>query len=272
MEYEIVPKRHGLLDARELFKYRELFFILAWRDIKVKYKQTVLGILWAILQPFAMMIVFSLFLGNAMERTTGDIPYPVFVYSGLMLWGIFATGVGNAGNSLIDQADMVKKIYFPRLIIPVSSLIVALFDFMMTFVVYVLILLYYDFHVNLTAFVFLFPMSIFLTLLASLGIGILFAAANVRFRDFRFVIPFSIQFFFFVTPIIYPASILENDLVRGLMALNPMAGAVNLARGAILSEALDWPIICTSTATAGAIFLYSLYIFRKTEHFCADML
>ncbi|MCH8318785.1 MAG: ABC transporter permease, partial [Bacteroidetes bacterium] len=149
IEYEIKPAKGLQLNLKELWDYRELFYIFTWRDIKVKYKQTVLGFAWAVLQPFIMMIVFSYFFGKLLKIPSDGIPYPIFVYSGLMLWNVFSAGILGAGNSMVTNANIIKKIYFPRLIIPISSILVALFDFVMAFIVYVGILIYYQFEVSI---------------------------------------------------------------------------------------------------------------------------
>ena len=270
MEYEIKPAGKLSLGLTELWDFRELFYFFTWRDIKVKYKQTVLGFLWAILQPFLLMIVFSIFFGQALSVPSDNIPYPVFVYSGLMLWNVFSSGLSNAANSMVANAGIIKKIYFPRLIIPMSAILVALFDFIMAFVVYIWLLIYYKSSVNLMIIIY-FPLSLLITILTTFGLGAFIAALNVKYRDFRYLIPFMIQVLFFLTPVIYPVSITKIEWMKNLLLLNPMTGAIDLIRSTITHAPINWPLILLSTTTALALFLVGLFYFRKTEYYFADL-
>lgn len=271
MEYEIKPEKKISFGLVELWQYRELFYFFTWRDIKVKYKQTVLGFAWAVLQPLLMMFVFSYFFGKTLKVPSDNIPYPIFVFSGLLLWNIFAAGLSNAGNSMVSNANIIKKIYFPRLIIPLSSILVALFDFLMALIIYAGILFYYRFTFDITKFLIYFPLSLLITLISTFGAGSLLAALNVKYRDVRYVIPFMVQALLFITPVIYPVSILNNALAKFIMSLNPMTGAISLFRSAITNQPPDWNIITTGICSAFILLITGIFYFRKTEAYFADL-
>jgi len=271
MEYEIKPAKGLQLNLKELWDYRELFYIFTWRDVKVKYKQTVLGFAWAVLQPFIMMVVFSLFFGKLLGVPSDGIPYPIFVYSGLLLWNIFSTGLSGAGNSMVTNAEIIKKIYFPRLIIPISSILVALFDFLMAFIVYIGILLFYQFQVSIMKLALFLPASLLITIITTFGLGSLLAALNVKYRDFRYVIPFLVQLLLFLTPVIYPVSIIKERSLQYIFALNPMTGAINLLRSAIIDRPLDADLFLISVGSTIILFITGLLYFRKTEAYFADI-
>lgn len=270
MLYEIKPVSNFTIGLKELWEFRELFYFFTWRDIKVKYKQTALGVLWAILQPLLLMVVFSLFFGHALHVPSDNIPYPVFAFSGLMLWSIFSSGLSNASQSMVSNTGIIKKIYFPRLIIPISSILVALFDFIMAFVVYAGLLIYYQYPVSPTILIYL-PLSLLITILSTFGIGTFIAALNVKYRDFRYVIPFLIQFLFFLTPVIYPVSIIKYGWAKQLLSLNPMAGAIDILRSTIIDTPINWQYAITSLLSSVILFIFGLYYFRKTEYYFADL-
>lgn len=271
MEYEIKPKEKLNLGLGELWQYRELFYFFTWRDIKVKYKQTVLGFIWAILQPFAMMVIFSVFFGNVLKDPLDKTPYPIFVYSGLLLWNIFASGLSGAGNSMITNSNIIKKIYFPRLIIPISSVLISLFDFIMAFIVFVGMLLYYHLSINIILFIPMLLISLIITSIATFGLGSLLAALNIKYRDFRYVIPFMIQALFFLTPVIYPVSMAGHAWVKYLLAFNPMYSAIELFRFSIISKPLNIDLLIISISSAIVFFIVGLFYFRKTEAYFADL-
>jgi lipopolysaccharide transport system permease protein len=237
----------------------------------VKYKQTFLGMAWVILQPFILMVVFTLFFSNLMGVPSDGIPYPIFAYSGLMLWYIFASGVNTAGNSMVTHANMIKKIYFPRLIIPIAAVMVSLFDFIMAFLVYIGILIYYQYPVNIGQIVLFLPLAILVALVATAGIGSLLGALNVKYRDFRYIITFLIQVLFFLTPIIYPISIIKEPWGQKLLAINPMTGAIDLARAALIDKPVNWELIGISMISATLFLIIGLVFFRRTEAFFADV-
>lgn len=271
MEYIIQSDKKFSFNFKELWDYSELFYFFTWRDIKVKYKQTFLGVTWALLQPFVMMVVFSVFFGKVLKVPSDNIPYPVFVYSGLMFWNLFSSGVSHAAESMVGNANIIKKIYFPRLIIPLSSILVSVFDFLMTIIIFAGLLIYYNQPVNFLFLIFSFVVSLFLTLLTTFGLGTLLSALNVKYRDFRYVIPFLIQSLLFLTPVIYPMSIVENRYLRILLSCNPMAGAISVARGAITGIPIDVNYLFVSIFAAVVLFFTGLAVFRKTERFFADI-
>lgn len=271
MEYEIKPTKKVDLGIKELWQYRELFYFFTWRDIKVKYKQTILGFAWAVLQPFFMMLIFSLFFGKALKVPSENIPYPIFVYSGLLLWNVFSSGLSGAGNSMVNNSNIIKKIYFPRLILPISSVLVSLFDFLMAFIIFIGMLFYYHTGLNLFLFIPLFILSICLTSIATFGIGTLLAAYNIKYRDFRYIIPFMIQALLFITPVIYPVSIISQVWLKYVLAINPMYAAIELFRHPIILKPLDINLLLISVSSSIAFFFIGLFYFRKTEAYFADV-
>jgi lipopolysaccharide transport system permease protein len=276
MEYYIGPQGKFSLNLKELWQYRELFWFFTWRDIKVKYKQTLLGFLWAILQPLALMSVFILFFSKGLNISTDDIPAPIFYFSGLLFWNLFSSGLISSADSMVANANIIKKIYFPRLIIPFSGILAALFDFLMAFMIFVvLIFIYYlsvdNFTIHPSIFLY-FPMALILALITALGMGCTLAALNVKYRDFRYVIPFAIQFLMFVTPVIYPVTIFDSfPNLKFLLALNPMSGAIILARSPFVGGNVDWTFVGVSIASAGFLLLFGIYVFRKMEAYFADI-
>lgn len=270
-EYEIKPASRIQLNLSEIWNFRELLYFFAWRDVKIKYKQTVLGALWAILQPFLLMLVFSVVLSRTIGMHNSSLPYPVFVYSGLILWNIFSNGVSNAGNSMVANANIIKKIYFPRILIPVSSVLSGLVDFFMSLLLFIGILVYYKTDVSWSRMLVGFPLSILITVLATLGLGSLLAALNVKYRDFRYIIPFFLQVFFFVTPIIYPLDGLSWNWLNQLLKFNPLYGAICLFRSAFGSDAPDSSLVMISLTGSFILFVAGVMYFRKTENYFADL-
>lgn len=273
--YTITPPRQFSLQLKELWQFRELFYFFSWRDIKVKYKQTLLGFLWAILQPLVMMFVFVFFFAKSLKLSTDGIPPAIFYYSGLLLWNLFSTGISGAGNSMITHASIIKKVYFPRLIIPLSSVLTACFDFFMALLVFLLILLYYhftlDFSISLGYFALCLLLGWGLSLLTAFGAGTLLASLNVKYRDFRYVIPFLIQFLFFVTPVIYPVSVVSDPRWSYLLALNPMTGAIQLMRSAFSAAPIDPILLGISVGAAFVLCLLGIFNFKRTEAYFADL-
>lgn len=270
-EYLITPPGKFSLRLQEIWEYRELFYFFTWRDIKVKYKQTLLGFLWAILQPLAMMILLTIVFGNALKVESDGIPYPIFVFSGLLLWDIFSNGLTNASQSMVTNAEMIKKIYFPRMIIPMSSVLVALFDFCMALLIYFALLLYFDHPVNWFRVVVFLPFSLLITVVTTFGAGCLLAALNVKYRDFRYIIPYMIRFLLFVNPIMYSTSIFKSEWAQYLIALNPLAGAINMSRYAFVDGAVRWDLVGVSCLGAVLLLIVGVYVFRKTEGYFADL-
>lgn len=270
IEQVVDARRKVLFDWKELMQYGELFYFFTWRDIKIKYKQTVLGFLWAVLQPLLMMLIFTFFFGKALSVPSEDIPYPVFVLSGLLIWNIFSSGLVNAASSMVSNAAIIKKIYFPRIIIPTSNILVSLFDFLMAFLVFVGVLLYYASPVQASAF-FLWPLAILIAVLATLGPGCLLAALNVKYRDFRYVIPFLVQVLFFVTPVLYPISVLDSPILKYFIAASPMYAAVTLFKLPITHGVADMELVSISVVSGLLLLVAGVYYFKKTEEYFADL-
>ena len=256
---------------RELWSYRELFYIFAWRDIKVKYKQTFLGVLWAVFQPLLMTVLFTLGFGNMIASQTNlPIAYPIFALSGFLLWNIFSNGLSNSGNSMVANANIIKKIYFPRLIIPVSAILVLLIDFLMAFLVFIPVMFYFNVSMKWEALVFI-PLSVILTLIATFGLGIFLAALNIKYRDFRYILPFFIQALLFATPIIYPISITGNGPFNFLLKLNPMYAPMEMFRASFNGFDLGAEGIWMSIVVSLVMFMVGIVFFRKTESYFADL-
>ncbi len=270
-ELEIKPRKQIDLGLKELVQYKELFFFFTWRDIKVKYKQTALGFAWAVLQPLMMTIIFSVFFGRALQVPSDNLPYPVFVMAGLLLWNIFSTGLSSAANSMVTNANIIKKIYFPRLIIPLSSILVSLFDFLMALVVFAGLLIWYHVDCNYANVVGALVLSTLLVTVGTFGPGCLLSALNVKYRDFRYVIPFLIQLLLFVTPVIYPVSMMKHEWLKYILALNPMTGAIVLFRSSLTGLTPDIHIVIISCVSSLILFLGGVYYFRATEAYFADL-
>lgn len=266
----IEPSRGWVsLQLSALWEYRELFYFLIWRDIKVRYKQTALGVAWAIIQPFFTMVVFSIFFGRLAKVPSDDIPYPIFAYTALLPWTFFANGVSQSANSLVGSANLLSKVYFPRLIIPISSVLSGLVDFFIAFTVLVGMMLHYGLWPT-TAIAWL-PLFLLLTLITALGIGLWLSAMNVQYRDIRYAVPFLVQFWLFATPIAYPSSLLSEPW-HTLYGLNPMVGAVEGFRWAMLgTETPPGPMVAASAVIAVVILASGAFYFRRMEKTFADV-
>lgn len=257
------------LNLREFWQYRELLYFLSWRDIKVRYKQTALGALWAILQPFLTMLVFSLFFGNLAKMPSDGIPYPIFAFAALVPWTFFSNGLTQSGNSLIQSAGMLKKVYFPRLIVPISSILSGVVDFLFAFLVLIGLMFWYG--IVPTANVVWLPFLLLLAFGTALGVGLWLSAMNVQFRDVRYTIPFLAQFWLFATPIAYPSSLLSEPW-RTIYGINPMVGVVEGFRWALLGTATaPGPLIIVSALTMLTILVTGMFYFRRMESTFADV-
>jgi lipopolysaccharide transport system permease protein len=258
------------LDLDELWRYRELLFLLAWRDITVRYRQTVVGAAWAIIQPFFTMVVFSLFFGRLAKIPSEGVPYPIFSYTGLLPWTFFANGMNNVCNSLVGSGALVSKIYFPRLLIPMSAIMASAVDFALAFAVLVGMMLFYQIHLTWNV-LFLLPFLL-LALVAALGMGLWLAALNVEYRDVRYVVPFLTQLWMYATPVIYPSSLLHGPW-RILLGLNPMTGVVEGFRWALLGTGSLPGVMFGAAVAAAAILLGTgILYFRRVERTCADVM
>jgi lipopolysaccharide transport system permease protein len=264
------PKGWIRINFDELWHYRELFYTLMTRDIKVKYKQTIVGAAWAILQPFFTMVVFSLFFGNLAGMPSEGLPYPIFAYAALVPWQFFSGGVARAANSLVGNAHLIQKVYFPRLVIPVSAILVGLLDFVLAFVILLGMMIFYGIWPTINI-VFL-PLFLLLAIIATLGIGLWLGALNVQFRDIGYIVPFLVQTWLFMTPIAYPSTLIENDLLRTLYGINPMVGVVEGFRWGLLGvDTQPGPIIFVSTAVACLLLISGLIYFHRMEDTFADI-
>jgi len=253
----------------ELWEYRELLYFLIWRDLKVRYKQTVLGIAWAIIQPFFTMVVFSLFFGRLAKVPSDGIPYAIFSFAALVPWTFFANGLSMASNSLVDSANLIKKVYFPRLAIPLATVLSGIVDFVLAFVMLLGMMLY--FGIVPTINVFWLPLLLLLALVTSLGVSLWLSAMNVQFRDVRYTIPFLTQFWLFATPIAYPSSLLSEPW-RTLYGINPMVGVVEGFRWALLStNTSPGLIIIVSSLISLSLMVSGAFYFRRMEKTFADV-
>ena len=257
------------LNLRDLWACRELLYFLMWRDIKVRYKQTVLGAAWAVIQPLVTMIIFTYFFGKLAKVPTDGVPYPIFFYTGLLLWTFFSNGVTSGANSLIGNSNLITKVYFPRLIIPSAAVGAGLLDFAIASVLLICLLVYYNFPVT-WGYLMLLPLIALTTLLA-LGVGIWFSALNVKYRDVRYALPFLIQIWLFVSPIIYPSSLVPEEW-RWAMALNPLTGVVEAFRASLFGRPFPWVTLAYSCAFTLVMLAYASYAFRRMERNFAELI
>jgi lipopolysaccharide transport system permease protein len=258
------------LKLGELWEYRELIYFLIWRDVKVRYKQTVLGAAWAIIQPFFTMVVFSVFFGKLAKVPSDGIPYPIFSYAALVPWTFFSRGLSQASNSLVGGARLIKKVYFPRLAMPIATVLGGVVDFGLAFVVLLGMMLYYG--MMPTVNVIWLPFFLLLALVTSLGVALWLSAMNVQFRDVHYTVPFITQFWMFATPIAYSSSLIENPLFRALYGINPMAGVVEGFRWALLAAGTaPGPIIVVSCLAALMLLVSGAFYFRRVEKTFADV-
>lgn len=265
------PRGWSGLNLAELWRYRELFYFLTWRDVKIRYKQTALGAAWAILQPVMTMVVFTIFFGRlaGLNKFTHGIPYPVYVFAGLLPWTFFANAVGNSANSLVGSSNLITKVYFPRLVIPFAAVGAALVDLAVSFGVLLVMMAWY--HTAITWQLALIPMFAAGTVVAAMGVGTLISAMTVSYRDFRYVVPFLIQIWMFVTPVIYPAEMVPAKW-RLVYSINPMAGLIDGFRAAFLGTPLNWTETALSLAIAVALLLVGTIYFRRAERSFADII
>jgi lipopolysaccharide transport system permease protein len=257
------------LGLTELWRYRELVYFLTWRDIKVRYKQTLLGAAWAIIQPVFTMLVFSLFFGRLAGIPSDDVPYPIFSFAALVPWTFFANGLTQSSQSLVAGSNLIKKIYFPRLAIPIATVLSGVVDFVLAFLVLLVMMLGYG--MVPTVHVLWLPLLLLLALTTSLGVGLWLSAMNVHFRDVRYAVPFLTQFWMFATPIAYPSTLLPEPW-RTVYGLNPMVGVVEGFRWALLgTDTAPGPMIAASSLTAALLLVSGAYYFRRMERTFADV-
>jgi lipopolysaccharide transport system permease protein len=259
------------LNLRDLWAYRELLYFLTWRDIKVRYKQTLLGATWAILQPLLTMLIFTVLFGRlaGFGLLTGGVPYPLFAFAGLLPWTFFSSAITSSGNSVVNSAHLITKVYFPRMIIPAAAVGAALVDFANGLLLLVVLMFYY--RVTPTSNLFLLPVLIVLTALLALGVGMWLSALNVKYRDIRFTIPFLVQVWMFVSPIIYPSGLIPARF-RWLFSLNPLTGIIDGYRSALFGHQINWQELGISASIAFVLFIFALYAFRRMERDFADII
>jgi len=257
------------LDLKDLWVYRELLYFLTWRDIKVRYKQTVLGASWAIIQPLFTMLLFTLFFGKLAHIPSDGVPYPIFAYAGLLPWTFFSNAVTNSGNSLVGSSNLITKVYFPRMIIPGAAVAAGLVDFAIAFIILIVLMIYYG--VALTSNILMLPVLVLLLTLLAIGVGMWTSALNVKYRDIRYALPFVIQLWLFASPVIYPASLMPRKW-RWVLWLNPLTGIIEGFRSALLgTNPFDWTALGLSAALTLGVLIYAAYTFRRMEKVFADI-
>ena len=262
-------KRWSLLSFKDIWAYRELLFFLTWRDVKVRYKQTALGAAWAILQPLFMMIIFTIFFGRLAGVGSSGIPYPVFALAGLVPWTFFSNAITASGNSLVGSANLITKVYFPRLIVPTAAMLAGFVDFVLAFILLVLLMVYYQ--IVPTIQLLFLPVLVLLTALFSLGVGTWFSALNVKYRDVRFALPFLIQLWLFVSSVILPSTAIPLKW-RWLLTLNPMSGIIEGYRSALFGLPFDWPALGIASALTILTLVFAIYAFARVERSFADII
>lgn len=271
VETIIKPKKGLALNLRELWDYRGIFYFLVWRDVKVRYKQTIFGVAWAILQPFILMVVFSLFFGRVVGIKADDIPYPIFSYTGLLFWQFFSGALSKASGSFVANQGILQKIYFPRLILPLSATMVSLVDFVMAAIVFAGLMIYYQFVPTLLGLVLLVP-AILISFLTAAGLGTFFATLNVKYRDVGHALPFLIQLLLFLTPVIYPISLVPERF-RWLLQLNPMAGVIEAMRASFLGlGSVNWGSLGLAALIGVALFAFGYLYLKRFESEFADII
>lgn len=257
----------------DLYRYRELFYILSWRDLKVRYKQTVIGVLWAVLRPFLTMVVFTIVFGKlAKMQTEGDVPYAIMVFAAMLPWQFFSNALSEASNSLIGNANLLSKVYFPRLIVPASSVITSFVDFMISFVLLIVLMIYYQ-YVPSWHIIFL-PIYIFLSFLAAFGLGLYLTALNVKYRDFRYIIPFIVQFGLYISPVGFSSNVIPDEW-KPLYYLNPMVTIIDGFRWCIIRDSTTDPLSIYAFLSFGIsliILSFAIQKFRKMEKTFADLI
>lgn len=262
-------KNFDIKQLKEVWQYRELMYFFTWRDLKVRYKQTAVGVAWAIFQPLITMVVFSVFFGYLAKMPSDEVPYPIFVYVGLLLWQFFSGSLSQISACLVGHKAIITKVYFPRIILPISAIFTKFIDFIIASVILVGLMLYYGYMPHISGILIL-PLLIFITSMAALGLGLFLSALNVKYRDVGYVLPFFIQLMMFLTPVIYPASL--TGIWSWFLAMNPMTGVIKAARAALLGTfPINWPLLGISGLACLVILIFGYYYFQKTEKYFADI-
>ncbi len=268
-EIKITPPGSISYNISEIWTNRELLYFFAWRDIKVKYKQTYLGILWALLQPLLLMAIFFLVFSRTLHMQVG-MSYATYAFAGLVLWGFFSAGITNSSDSLLNSSQMIRKIYFPRILIPVASILVAFVDFLIGFIVLLIILLLTRQPVSWQA-IYLFPVAILITCISSFGIGTFLSALNIKYRDFRYLLPFTMQLLFFSSQVVYSIDSIQQTWLKYILYCNPLNGALELFHYPMKNESADITGILISITVAIIFLISGLFYFKKTEAYLADI-
>lgn len=256
---------------KDLWRYRELLFFLAWRDLLVRYKQTAIGVAWAIIRPAITMVVFTVVFGKLAKLPSGDVPYPILVFVGLLPWFLFASAMSDAGTSIVGSGSLISKVYFPRMLVPLSAIVVSLADFLLSSLILAVMMLWYDFAPDWR--IMTLPVFMAIALCAAFGVGLWITALNVKYRDFQFVIPFIMQAGLYISPVGFSSAVVP-DQWRFLYSLNPMVGVIDGFRWAILGGKVQlyWPGFILSLGLVAALLFSGIYYFRKTERTFADVI
>jgi lipopolysaccharide transport system permease protein len=258
------------VNLRELYAYHELLYFLTWRDVKVRYKQTLLGVAWALLQPLCMMAIFALFFGRLVGVPSDGVPYPLFAFAGLLPWTFFSTAITSGGNSVVNSANLITKVYFPRLLVPTAAVAASLVDFGISFLALIALMVYYS--VPVSPRLLMIPILFLLLIAIALAFAILMAALNVKYRDIRFVLPFIIQLWFFASPIIYPSTLLPPRW-QWVFALNPMTGIIEGFRASLFGvREFNWPAIAISAVFSIVLLVCATATFKRMENSFADII
>jgi lipopolysaccharide transport system permease protein len=266
----VIKPKKGLssLNLKELIDYRELFGVLALREFQVRYKQTIIGVVWAIIRPLLTMIVFTFLFSKIANLPSDGVPYPVFSYAGLVLWSFFSSALNQSSDSMVGNSKLITKIYFPRAIIPASATLVSLIDYCIAFTIVFGLMIYY--HVSLSYMILFVPVVLFITWMLSIGLGFWFSAINVKYRDVQYALPFLIQLIMYATPVIYPVSLAGK--YQWVLALNPLTGLVDAHRSAILGQAIHWDLLGISVLITVVVLITGYMYFRSVERYFADII
>ena len=271
----IEPRKTWLtLDLRGLWEYRELLYFLTWRDLKIRYKQTALGVAWVVMQPLMMTVIFTLFLGKLARVPSDGVPYPLFVFAGMLAWLFVSSSIVASGSSLVGSSNLITKVYFPRIIIPTAVVCGRLFDLFVSLFVFIGIMIYY--HVGVTRNILMIPVLLILMVLLALAVGMWASAVNVKYRDVAVALPVLIQFWMFTSPVVYPSSLVLSARVpmiwQWLYTMNPMVGIIDNFRAAIFGGAFNWPALIAAAGITIVLFSYAIYEFRRLEASFADLI
>lgn len=272
--YKTIIKSKGSpfnIDWQEIWESKDLFYFLTWRDIKVRYKQTLIGVLWIVIQPLVSMVIFTIIFGNFAKIPSDKIPYPIFVFIGLMFWNFFSSAINSSANSLVANENIIKKVYFPRIMAPIASTFAHIVDLVPTILIFIVLLLIYK--VTITwFFILMLPILLIESLLLAIGAGAFLAPINAKYRDIRYALPFLIQLGFFATPVIYPSSLFGGTF-RLFRVINPVAEAIEVSRSSLFAvRSMDWLIFVLSLIFTVVIFLIGVYFFRSQEDKFIDIL